>query len=436
MKTHRIIFAVLTMLFVNVMSAAWAADFLSQLHPYITVKEEYNDNINLTHDNKKDDFITTVQPGLKYSNMRPAGGVELDANIGYVMYARETDYNYWNANGSLDVKYMTPEHINFYFKDSFTRSDDPREREIFSTEADNRYVLSTLTERSVYWRNVAAPTLEYQFGPDDRVGLNYRNNVYRSESDTAQGNGDSTENYVNPFVSYWFNRQNGIYLEYGYTAGDFEDSPDLEGHRLYGRYTNRFSAKSSAFVEYAYMTRKFEDVSGPAAVINANHSDYDINEAAIGITHAFTPTLTASAQAGYFVQNPETGENEDGFSYKAELRNTDARTTYQISAEGGYKEDFFTSQNLGFTKYHRVTGSARHSLDRRFSVGCRGSVEWAEYQDPERTDTIWGVVGTASYQPLRWLTFSLELSHRENRSDLEIDEYKENRAMVTVNATY
>jgi len=43
MKTHRIIFAVLTMLFVNAMSAAWAADFLSQLHPYITVKEEYND---------------------------------------------------------------------------------------------------------------------------------------------------------------------------------------------------------------------------------------------------------------------------------------------------------------------------------------------------------------------------------------------------------
>lgn len=427
MKTRRIILAVLAALLASPMAAARAADFLSQLHPYVTVKGEYNDNLNLTPDNKKDDFITTVQPGLKYSNMRPAGGVELDANIGYVMYARETDYNYWNANGSLNVKYTTPGRVNFYFKDSFTRSDDPREREIFSTEADNRYVLSTLTERSVYWRNVAAPTLEYQFGPDDRVGVNYRNNVYRSESDTGQGSGDSTENYVNPFVSYWFNRQNGIYLEYGYTAGDFEDNPDLEGHRLYGRYTNRFSPKSSIFAEYAYMTRKFKD---------APDSDYDVHDPAVGITHAFTPALTASAQAGYFVQDPKTGSREDGFSYKAELKNAGARTTWQISAQGGYTEDFFTSQNLGFTKYHRVTGSARHSLDRRLSVGCRGSVEWAEYRDPERTDTIWGVAGTASYQPLRWLTLSLELSHRENQSDLEIDEYKENRAMITVSAAY
>jgi hypothetical protein len=432
MKASRIVFAALMMLIlINGATEARGADFLSQFHPYITVKEEYNDNLDLTPNNKKDDFITTVQPGIKYSNMGPASGVELDANVGYAMYARETDYNYWNANGSLNIKYMTPSHINFYFKDSFTRSDDPREREFFTTEADNKYVLSTVTERAVYWRNVAAPTLEYQFGPEDRVGVNYRNNIYRSESETAR---DSMENYVNPFLSYWFNRQNGIYLEYGYTAGEFDNSPDLEGHRLSGRYINRFSPKSSVFAEYTYLTRKYKDAADYKDA--ANYSDYDVNDAAVGITHAFTPTLTASAQVGYFVHNPKAGSKEDGISYKAELRNADARTTYQISAEGGYKEDFFTSENLGFTKYHRITGSARHSLDRRFSVGCRGSIEWAEYLDPERTDTIWGVAGTASYQPLRWLTFSLELSHKENQSDLETDEYKENRAMLMVTATY
>ena len=30
------------------------------LHPYISVQGEYNDNINLTSTNKKDDYITTV----------------------------------------------------------------------------------------------------------------------------------------------------------------------------------------------------------------------------------------------------------------------------------------------------------------------------------------------------------------------------------------
>ena len=423
MNARRIILAVFALLAVNMAPAAYGADFLSQLHPYITVKEEYNDNLNLTHDNKKDDFITTVQPGIKYTNMTPTAGVELDANFGYVMYARETDYNYWNGNGTLNVKYMSPSHVNFYFKDNFTRSDDPREREYFTTVEDNKYMLSTV-ERSVYWRNVAAPTLEYQFGPEDRIGVNYRNNIYRAESDTGQ---DSTENYINPFISYWFNRQNGIYLEYGYTDGTFDDSPDLEGHRLNGRYTYRFSPKSSIYAEYTYLNRKYKD---------ASDFDYDVHEPVAGITHAFTPTLTALAQVGYYVQDPKTGSNQDGLSYKGELRSTDVRTSYQLSVQGGYTEDLFTSQNLGFTKYHRITGSARHSLDRHFSVGCLGSVEWAEYQNPERTDTIWGATVTASYQPLRWLSFALELSHKENQSDLDIDDYKENRAMIMVTATY
>ena len=423
MDARRIVLAALALLSMNAAPAAYGADFLSSLHPYITVKEEYNDNLNLTHDNKKDDFITTIQPGLKYSNMGPMSGVDLDANFGYVMYARETDYNYWSGNGNLNVKYMTPQRVNFYFRDSFTRSDDPREREYFTTVEDNRYMLSTV-ERSVYWRNVAAPTLEYQFGPEDRIGVNYRHNISRYESETGQ---DSTENYVSPFISYWFNRQNGIYLEYGYTDGTFDNSPDLEGHRLNGRYTNRFSPKSSVYADYTYLIRRYKD---------APDSDYDVHEPVVGITHAFTPALTASAQVGYYVQDPKVGDKQDGLSYKGELRSADARTSYQLSVQGGYTEDLFTSQNLGFTKYHRITGSARHSLDRRFSVGCRGSVEWAEYQDPDRTDTIWGVTGTASYQPLRWLTLSLELSHRENQSDLEIDEYKENRAMLTVTATY
>ena len=83
-------------------------------------------------------------------------------------------------NASLNAKYMTAEHFNFYLRESFIRSEDNREQEYFTTTEENRYVLSTQQNRSIYWRNVFAPTVEYQFGPESRIGINYRNNLYKT----------------------------------------------------------------------------------------------------------------------------------------------------------------------------------------------------------------------------------------------------------------
>ena len=93
---------------------------------------------------------------------------------------------------------------------------------------------------------------------------------------------------------------------------------------------------------------------------------------ASGMTFAITPTLNASAQAGYFWTEPKTGEGKSGYSYKGELTNIDPRTTYKMSLQGGYTEDFFTAENLGFNRYHRLTGSLNHMLDKRISIGCFG----------------------------------------------------------------
>ncbi len=423
MNLRRIIMAFLGLSCLSAVPPVQAEDWLSKFHPYISVKEEYSDNLNLTATNKKEDFYTTVQPGIKFSNMDAKSGVDLDYALGAVFYSKNSDLNYTSHNASLNAKYLTSEHINFYLKESFIRSENPRESEYFTTTADNRYVLATKTDRAIFWRNVVAPTVEYQFGPENRVGLNYRNNLYRTDGATAQ---DSQENYINPFFTYWFDRRNGISLDYGFTKGDFDRSPDLTGHRASGRYTNRFSAKSSLFAEYAYSRRTFD----------APGVDYDVHEPAVGITHAFSPTLTLSAQVGYFWKKPKTGSATDGFSYKGELRNTDPRTTIVASLQGGYTEDFFTSENLGFNRYHRLTGSVTHWLERRFSIGGFGSVEQADFDQPSHKDTTWGIGGRASYMPLKWLTLALEISHHDRNSDVDTFDYTENRGMVTITATY
>jgi hypothetical protein len=133
---------------------------------------------------------------------------------------------------------------------------------------------------------------------------------------------------------------------------------------------------------------------------------------------------------------PKTGSGKSGFSYKGELANIDPRTTYKVSMQGGYTEDLFTAENLGFNRYHRLTGSLNHMLDKRISLGCLGSLEQADYDVPEHSDTTWGISGTASYMPLKWLTLALEVSHRDRQSDIDSYEYQENRGMFKITATY
>jgi hypothetical protein len=424
MDLRRIFFTGLLLLGMNMAPSAYGAELLAKFHPYITVKEEYSDNLNLTSANKKDDFITTVQPGIKFSNMDKMSGVDFDYSLGAVFYAKNSNLNYISHNALLNAKYLTSEHINFYLQESFIRSDEPYEREYFTTTQDNRYVLAVNTERAIYWRNVLAPTIEYKFGAENSAGIKYRNNIYQTESLTGQ---NSQEDYINPFFNYWFDKQNGISLEYGLTYGKFEINPDLVGHMVKAGYINRFSAKSSAFADYTYTKRSFASPS---------NADYDINAPDVGIKFAITPTLNASIQVGYFWMEPKIGSGESGFSYKGELTGIDSRTTYNISLQGGYTEDYFTFENLGFNKYHRLTGSIMHQLEKRTSLGILGSVERVDFISSDRSDTTWGISGTASYLPLKWLTVSLVVSHKELQSNVKAIEYAENRGILSITATY
>ena len=70
-----------------------------KLNPTCEVKEEFNDNIYLTAGSKKNDFITTITPGLGFSRSSERLNVDLLAGLSWHDYARTpgiaaTDYQY------------------------------------------------------------------------------------------------------------------------------------------------------------------------------------------------------------------------------------------------------------------------------------------------------------------------------------------------------
>jgi uncharacterized protein (PEP-CTERM system associated) len=139
--------------------------------------------------------------------------------------------------------------------------------------------------------------------------------------------------------------------------------------------------------------------------------------------------------------DPKRGSTVDGPFFDLLLTQRAQRTTYTLSLQGGYEEDFFTADNEGFTQYYRTTGRITHQLLQRMSVGLFGSYEWAKYpgaaivaKTPK--DQIWAIGGNASYQILRWLTVSLDASYRENISNISSREYNEYRGVLKVTARY
>jgi len=129
---------------------AWSENILSHFQPYITVQEEYNNNIDLTPKNKRDDFITTVSPGLRFSTSPRSAttgefqrtptaedrfGIDLDFNAGFVFYAKEHDDNYISLNGTLNAWYAFTKNLTFRARDYFIRSDEIREADYSTTGA-------------------------------------------------------------------------------------------------------------------------------------------------------------------------------------------------------------------------------------------------------------------------------------------------------------
>src|SRR4030043_990927 len=225
-------------------------DLFSYFQPYISVQEEYNSNIDLTPTNRRDDYITTVSPGLKFSTLprsevtrahqAPTAeqkfGMDLDFNAGFVFYAKEEDNNFTSLNGSLNAWYLFSPKLSVRVRDYLIRSDEIREADFSATAIEGQTLISITTRRVPYYRNVFEPSVEYRFGRENIFGINYRNNTYRIKSQLFE---DSMENYINPRLTYWFNIRNGITLDYGLTLGEFERSPDFVGHTAHGGTTSR-----------------------------------------------------------------------------------------------------------------------------------------------------------------------------------------------------
>lgn len=436
---------------------AWADywDIASRFQLSMSAEEAYSDNIDLRHTNKLDDFITTISPALRFSSRprpRLAGGafrqapeageenlvVQGEYHPGFVFYADNTGRNYVSHDGSLNLSYVWDRKVTLRLREIFRRSEEPREEEYVETALPGQYLLGTKRNLFVYVRNVVEPSLEYRFGRENLASITYRSNVYNTQDPSGQ---DSREDAVTPRINYWLDLRHGASFEYTITRGYFDQTPDLTGQGVKGRYLYRLDPYTLLLGEYAFSLRDFDTpkVRPPVPIFPRPplpSLDYVIHNPSVGVERRFSPTLSGRLQAGYYWQIPDQGRDKNGPFFDLSLTRREERTTLTLSLRGGYREDFFTAQNLGFTKSYSALGAFSHRLAEKLNVGFRGGFERAISYEPDRKQNIWNVGGDLSYEAARWLSFLVSVTHRENHSSIASERYKENRGLFRITATY
>ena len=434
-RRARVKWMLLALLFIGIPSLVYSDvnDILLKFYPYIWAREEYSNNIFLSPNATRiADYITTVNPGLRFLTFQPGSyGVDLDVSGGYVYYAKHNDFSYWNAAGRLNSWYAVTPQLSFALRDYLIRSDAARENvyqsqyqyndqgQFIGDTQPGQFLLSTVRGvQAIYFRNVAEPSIQYRFGRENLLSILYRNNIYRNENPLFE---DSMENTLNPRVNYWFDMHNGVSLDYQLSWYTYEVSPDHLMNMVTPRYTYRFDPRTSIYGQYRF---EYQDFKSPGV-------DYYVHNPSFGIHYQFTPTLVGIAQAGWFWQIPTQGTSTQGPHFNLTLTQRAQMTFYTLSFQGGYTEDYVSAQNLGFTKYYSGYGTIQHRLTQRLTIGLAGSMARHLYPTSNQKDWVWDVRGGPSYLVFRWLTVSLEASYRGDNSNISTNDYTEFRAMLT-----
>jgi Putative beta-barrel porin 2 len=410
-------------------SAVWAdwVDVLSKFKPRITLLEEYTSNVFLTSTNAKEDFITTISPGITFKateNAQAKMGLDLSYDLGLVYYARNSEKDYVSHTGALNTWYSWGQRWTLRLWDSYTRSQEPVEGVVAIQTSPGVFYPGSQSGRFTYERNTLTPSLTYQFGPEDLFQLTYTNDYYNTENPVGD---DSLGNTVSPLLTYWFNVHNGITLQYTFITVDYQSAPDLNsGHRGRARYTYRFDPATSVFADYIYDTLDYDSPG-----IN-----YSVNNPSAGITHAFTPSLNGRFQAGYFWRNPESGKTITGPTIDAGITQRSPRVTLDLTVQGGYAYDFFGAEGLGFTKYYRGIAAVVYHFTQRFFSSLTATLERDEFPDEgDRKDLFGRAAAELSYMPWRWFTVSLGGSYGQRDSNVDINDYEEWRAFLRLTAS-
>ncbi len=397
-----------------------------EITPVVTVSEVYDDNIFLDKENTKSDYITSISPGIGFDIYSQRNGLDLFYAPTFVKYHEYSDNDTTRHNARLHAWQQMGKSLRFDLRDEYLKSEDPAEASLASYEERQRLRHTRYT----YERNVADAALRYQFGAEDSLKIGYRHELLENKDPLLD---DTTEHGPYGGVTYWFDKHNGMDLNYRFTRASFNrndgnpSGDDFDGHEFDVRYLYRWNQRTRAHVGYGYTIREFEDES---------REDRTVHEGLMGITHSFSPLTSLSFDVGYYKPEGYGTDDKGHASYGATLNRKLERGGLSLRARSGWDEDYLDAEEQrGYTRYWSVGGSVDYVLLKNLTAYANASYRENTYHLTDAGDETFGGRSGLRVGFLRWYSISLEYAYLNRRSDDPTDEHVDNRIMAIFSAS-
>lgn len=350
-----------------------------EINPFLSVKEEYTDNVFNSSIDEKGDFSTTLSPGLKvlFPRQKKRYKLELFYQADLERYHKYSSENADNHRARTDFEIKFPAGLDFSLSDEFTRNHDPRGVNIGE-------------ELDFYRNNIFSFTAGYSFAERFKVRLDYTNNLIDYEADRNSFR-DRTDNSLALYLYYKFLPKTSAFIEYEHVIVDFDESNDFDSteDHLFGGITWEVTGKTKGTVKAGYGIKDFKgDLEGFKGSI-----------AEINIDHNFTP--------------------------RHSIKITAIRKTNETNVFGS---DFFITTGIAVNYFQKLTSK----ITARASASYGRDSFRGEFS--RRDDTWTGGFGIV-YEIRKWLITEAAYLYTNRDSTVDDFDYKNNRFFLRITAT-
>lgn len=401
-----------------ILSSSSGYAYVLSYDAHIAVSEEYNDNIFLAPDNTADDYITVVSPGLRSDIRWQRVGMSASYDLGYSFYNTYSENDSLRHLANVGCWWDVFQNTHLRLGDTFIKTEDV---------ADLPYADIGQTSRNVYYSNSTQLDLEQQFGERRNFLLSYVYSTLQNEDVAVE---DNQSHHVSSTLNYFFTPWIGSQTQFSYTKGLYDVSQDFDewiGSFRLIKVISRHLELNAAY-EHTFMRWEGQGLQ----------NDYQVYHPSIGMNYTFDNETALSINAGYFVQDIDSRENEKGLTLDGNIGKTWTFRSGLINVSGssGYEQSQLNTENLGFTVYYGAASQFEYSFSREVTSSIDLNYRNNDYVNPapgnpDRTDKIMSASSRVNWQIKRWLGSSLEYSYRNLDSNIHSNDYIENRIKLT-----
>lgn len=203
----------------------------SMLIPEISIKQTYNDNINFSTTEEKNDLILTVTPILRWNSQTERTGITANAEIDVIRYSKENDLDEINQKYSLGFNFRATELTSLNLNSSLIKDTT------LDTEMEQTDLVLKRTKRDFY--NIE-PGLSWYMGEKTRLNLTcaYTKAEYEASGYSDYDIYDGTMELVHTLSEEGAT----VSAQGGYKHSDYENS-DVDNYSLHLGLSYPFTQK-------------------------------------------------------------------------------------------------------------------------------------------------------------------------------------------------